>query len=168
MTDSPVEKKGYLYKTPFTSWVRANSTHLLGKYEAEIKEHGLWLIRWTYSTRKASINAWAGTDKSVVVGFRVSTMGTDFGPKGEWHKGHADSSWDDYVPKEESDKLVVFAGALRYRYSKHFWAEAQLKEGGGKKKGTTRGAIPLDGVDGEDALVCEEVGADHESEDDEN
>lgn len=173
MTDSPIEKREYLYKSPFTDWVRDNSRQLLQKREMEIKEHGLWIIRWTYSTSKASINAWSGTDKKVVVGFRVSTFGTDFGPKGEWHKGHADSSWDDYVPKESTDKLVVFAGALRYRYSKHFWTDAQLKEEDKKKAPTrsnqlTDGPIRLDGPNANDALVCEEIGADDESEDDED
>ena len=173
MTDSPIEKKGYLYKSPFHDWVRDNLRQLLQKRETEIKEHGLWIIRWTYSTSKASINAWAGTDKKVVVGFQVSTFGTDFGPKGEWHKGHADSSWDDYVPKESTDKLVVFAGALRYRYSKHLWTDAQLKEGEKKKAPTRSGhytddPIPLDGLNAGDAIVCDEIGVDDESEDDED
>ena len=82
MTDSPVEKKPYLYKSPLNDWVRASSRQLLQTREMEIKEYGLWIIRWTYSTSKASINAWVGTDKRVVVGFRVSTFGTDFGPQG--------------------------------------------------------------------------------------
>ena len=173
MTDSPIEKKAYLYKSPFNDWVRANSRQLLQTRGMEIKEHGLWIIRWTYSTSKASINAWVGTDKRVVVGFKVSTFGTDFGPKGEWHRGHADSSWDDYIPKESTDKLVVFAGALRYRYSKHFWTDAQLKEGEKKKAPTrssqpTDGPIPLDGPNANDAFLCDEIGADDESEDDED
>lgn len=173
MTDSPIEKREYLYKSPFTDWVRDDSRQLLQKGEMEIKEHGPWIIRWTYSTSKASINAWSCTDKKVVVGFRVSTSGTDFGPKGGWHKGHADSSWDDYVLKESTDKLVVFAGALRYRYSKHFWTDAQLKEEEKKKAPTrsnqlTDGPIRLDGPNANDALVYEEIGADDESEDDED
>ena len=67
----------------------------------------------------------------------------------------------------------MFAGALRYRYSKHFWTGAQLKEGE-KKETPTRsgqpadGPISLDGPNANDAFVCEEIGADNESEDDED
>lgn len=31
MTDSPIEKREYLYKSPFTDWVRDNSRQLLQK-----------------------------------------------------------------------------------------------------------------------------------------
>ena len=170
MTKPPVEKKAYQHKSPFIDWVRANSKQLLQKRELEIMEHGLWIIRWTYSTQKASINAWAGADKSVVIGFQASTFGTEFGPKGEWHKGRSDSSWDDYAPKNPSERIVVMAGALLFRYSKHFWTDAQLKEVKEKKSAPRNSnqlsePIAVNWPNEGDALLCEEVGADYESED---
>ena len=168
MTDSPIEKKAFLYKSPFIDWVRANAQCLLQKRELEIKEQGLWIIRWTYSTKKASINAWAGTDKKVVVGFQASAYGTEFGPKGGWHKGRADTAWDDYASKNDADKVVVFAGALRFRYSKHFWSDAQLKEGKQTRsvaRGSGKGPESIV-LDKSNVLLCEEIGVDEESEDD--
>ncbi len=173
MTKSPVEKKAYQHKSPFIDWVRANSKQLLQKRELEIMEHGLWIIRWTYSTKRASITAWGGTDKNVVIGFQASAFGTEFGPKGEWHKGRSDSSWDEYAPKNASERIVVMAGALLFRYSKHFWTDARLKEVK-EKMSAPRSShqisepIALAWSNGRDALLCEEVGADNESEGEED
>ena len=173
MTEPPVDKNALQHKAPFINWVRGNERTLLQKVEHEIKEYGLWIIRWTYTTKRASINAWAGTDKNVVIGFQASAFGTEFGPKGEWYKGRSDSAWDDYRPKEEEDKVVVMVGALRFRYSKSFWSWAQLKEEKGQKSAMRGDSLVSDPISLRDlhrgdGLLCEEGGADDESGNDED
>ena len=62
MTDQPVWKQAVYHDQPFREWVKTNSPRLLQRYP-DIKEHGLWVVKKTYSTKHCSLNAWTSAER---------------------------------------------------------------------------------------------------------
>ena len=68
LTEPTIWREGFFHNHEFELWAKQNSEALL-KARPEIREHGLWIVKWTYSTKKCSINAWVHQKKDVTVGF---------------------------------------------------------------------------------------------------
>ena len=162
MTESPVWREALYYDQPFRDWVAANALTLL-KLRPEIQEHGLWIVRWIYSTRKCALNAWTDKSKSITVGFKAKVVGAgELGPDAEWYESSHDSGWI-HAQADEGDRKVVFFGGLHFRYSK--LSRSRLKDTSSSHKWTFRGADERDEnifVDGDDdeiyAISCTSAG----------
>lgn len=122
MTEPPILRQAVYHDQPFRDWVKTNSAKLL-KTRPEIKEHGLWVVRWTYATRRSSLNAWTSKDKDVTIGFNAKFVGAgEVGPSGGWYESENDSGWMHAQAKvrvsgrEQAAWLTDFSRAPRRRW----------------------------------------------------
>jgi hypothetical protein len=93
MTEPNVWREGYYHDSPFESWVRQNS-EILARLRPEIKVHGLFVVKWTYTTKKCSLNAWTNKDKVVTVGFQAKAVSIgEAAPHGNWYQASSDGGW---------------------------------------------------------------------------
>ncbi|MCJ1246416.1 hypothetical protein MMC30_003623 [Trapelia coarctata] len=127
LTAPPMVKKAYLYESPFQQWVKQNVQQIDQLRGPEVRQYGLWIVTSTWSTSQCSINAWKQASKEVVVGFKARVFGEEFGPEGQWFEDEMDTDWTHYSGDDER-RMVVFIGALRFRFSRMPWREAKLKE----------------------------------------
>jgi len=139
MTESPVWRESLYYDQPFREWVARNSTTLL-KARPEIREHGLWVVRWIYSTARCSLNAWTAKEKQITIGFKAKAVGAgELGPDADWYESSADSGWI-HSQAEEGDRKVVFLGGLHFLFKRFSRSGQHLKDTSMAPKWTFRGA----------------------------
>ncbi|KAI9737656.1 MAG: hypothetical protein M1818_005660 [Claussenomyces sp. TS43310] len=165
MTKEPILRKALYHDYPFRVWVRENTAALL-RLRPEIKEHGLWMVKSTYSTPQYSLNVWTAKEKEVVIGFKTKIVQAgEIGPHADWYESSQDSGW---ISSSEDNKQrkVVFFGGLKFRFSKLSMSKDRLKEvEAGFRSRTFRGSdneeeIPVDsGENGIYGINCHEVGA---------
>lgn len=93
MTEPNLWREGYYHDSPFESWVRQNS-EALARLRPEIKTYGLFVVKWTYTTKKCSLNAWTNKDKVVTVGFQAKAVSIgEVAPHGTWYESSSDGGW---------------------------------------------------------------------------
>ena len=93
MTEPNVWREGYYHDSPFEAWVKQNSEKLL-QIRPEIKDYGLWVVKWTYTTKSCALNAWTDKDKQVTLGFQVSAVNVgEAAPHGTWYQSTSDGGW---------------------------------------------------------------------------
>jgi hypothetical protein len=100
MTEPNVWREGYYHDSPFQSWVRQNS-ETLAQLRPEIKTYGLFVVKWTYTTKRCSLNAWTNKDKVVTVGFQAKAVSIgEAAPHGNWYQSSSDGGWIESVAIE--------------------------------------------------------------------
>ena len=164
MTESPIWRESLYFDQPFRDWVADNSAELL-KARPEIRENGLWVVRWIYSTTRCSLNAWRAKEKQITIGFKAKAVGAgELGPDADWYESSSDSGWI-HSQAQEGDRKVVFLGGLHFRYTKFARSGQHLKDDLKRPKWTFRGAGDRDsgliidcGGDGTYEITCTEVG----------
>ena len=93
MTEPNVWREGYYHDSPFEAWVKKNSKTLL-RMRPEIKEHGLWVVKWTYTTKSCALNAWKDKDQLLTLGFQASAVNIgEAAPHGNWYQSSFDGGW---------------------------------------------------------------------------
>jgi hypothetical protein len=93
MTEPKVWREGFYHDSPFESWVKKNCAAII-KNRPEVKDHGLWVVKWIYTTPKCSLNAWTNKSKSVTIGFKANAVGIgEFAPQGAWFEASTDGGW---------------------------------------------------------------------------
>ena len=106
MTEPNIWREGFYHDSPFVTWVKQNG-EALAKLRPEIKEHGLWVVKWTYTTTKCSTNVWAKKGKVVTIGFKASAIAIgEAAPQGGWYESNTDGDWAQYTAEVVS--LVLF------------------------------------------------------------
>jgi len=97
LTDSPVTHELYYHGSPFKNWVKKNASVIFQRWP-EVKQHGLWIVTSTYTTKKCAVNMWASGGRAFNVGFSAKVIGTtEAGPSGEWYRDQADEGWCEYT-----------------------------------------------------------------------
>ena len=164
MTESPVWRESLYFDRPFREWVAENSATLLNT-RPELREHGLLVVRWIYSTARCSLNAWTAKEKQITIGFKAKVVGAgELGPDADWYESSADSGWI-HSQAQEGDRKVVFLGGLHFRYTRFSRSGQHLRDNSKAPKWTFRGAkghdsgIILD-LNGDESyeITCTEVG----------
>lgn len=116
ITSSPISRNGYYYQSPFKDWVKANARALLhGPLAPDIKEHGLFVVTQTYTTEKAALTAWQGSQNKAYFGFGADAMGLgEISPHVQWYVGNSAAGWNMHESEAGEGKVVFMAG-LAYR-----------------------------------------------------
>lgn len=109
-----VVRDTYYYSAPFREWLKDNAQALI-KARPEVRDHGVWVVATTYSTRKCSIAAWTSRDVEVVVGIKAAAAA--LGPL-SGRKLNRNGTESAFEAKEECERLVVFVGGVRFTYSR--------------------------------------------------
>ena len=164
MTESPIWRESVYYDRPFREWVAENSVTLL-EQRPEIREHGLWVVKWIYSTTRCSLNSWTSKDKQITVGFKAKFVPAgELGPDADWFESSMDSGWI-HSQARPGDRKVVFLGGLHFRYKRLSRSRQHLKESSTTPKWTFRGSgdqdngIVIDLNENESyEMTCTEVG----------
>ena len=131
----------------------------------ELWEHGLWVVRWIYSTERCSLNAWTAEGKQITIGFKAKVVGAgELGPDADWYESSADSGWV-HSQAPEGDRKVVFFGGLHFRYTRFSRSGQHLKNTSKAPKWIFRGDGDRDNaiiveLNGDESyeIVCTEVG----------
>ena len=163
MTESPIWRESLYFDRPFRKWVAENSAILLA-VRPELREHGLWVVKWIYSTTECSLNVWTAKEKQITVGFKAKAVGAgELGPDADWYLSSTDSGWI-HSQAQEGDRKVVFLGGLHFRYKRLARSGQHLKDTSKTPKWTFRGAtgdestvIDAD-ADESYEIMCTEVG----------
>lgn len=99
MTEPNIWREGFYHDSQFEAWVKQNNAALFAM-RPEIKEHGLWVVKWIYSTTKCSLNAWTSKEKILTVGFKTNAIAIgEAAPQGSWYESNIDGGWSQYTAK---------------------------------------------------------------------
>ena len=87
----------YNDETLFRHWLSQNRAKLAQLHGVELSRYGLWLVTRTYTTPKASINAWQAKDKDADLSVKVkANMMGDLGGDLDWNEKTTDKDWAHY------------------------------------------------------------------------
>jgi hypothetical protein len=99
LTSAPITYERYFHASLFKKWVEKNALAILAGWP-EVKEHDLWVVTSTFSTKKCAINMWNSHGKGVKVGFTADVLGIgNAGPSGDWLRSQTDEGWSEYSTK---------------------------------------------------------------------
>ncbi|SCO78262.1 uncharacterized protein FRV6_02475 [Fusarium oxysporum] len=109
-------------------WFKENQ-RLFPEIRSAVREHGVWLVTTTYTTKEIALNVWQDKDKVVKLGFSAGIDGiVNLEPSIErGEKRHADGSFT-YRAKSD-ERLVTFVGGIRFHYRSYVWTTGKLEPG---------------------------------------
>jgi hypothetical protein len=111
MTTSPVRLRAYNDEAVVASWLSRNKSKLYQRYGPELKSYGLWIITRTYTTQRASINAWMDKDKESVVSLKAkAAMLGELGEDLDWKDKALSKDWTTYQAKTDHGVVVFLDG----------------------------------------------------------
>jgi hypothetical protein len=96
LTSAPITHERYFYATPFKKWVSQNASAIITTCP-DVKDHDLWVVTSTFSTKKCAVNVWNSRGTSLKVGFTA-----DIGEVGKagasvnWFRSQTDGGWSEY------------------------------------------------------------------------
>ena len=97
IAQKPVTLTSYNDETLFRHWIRTNHAKLAQLHGVELSRYGLWLVTRTYTTPRASINAWEDKDKEANMSVKVkANMMGDVGGDVDWSEKSSDKDWAHY------------------------------------------------------------------------
>ena len=136
---APITLISYNDETLFHSWLRTNSARLSLLHGHQLRCHGLWLVTRTYTTPRASINAWDAKDKeaNMSVKAKANMMG-ELGGDLEWTEKGSDKDWSHYSGRKEGDTVVVFFDGIEVHGYKWWWENIKGKVGRGDEREASR------------------------------
>lgn len=95
----PLRKEGFYESTDWEDWARQNARAII-KHKKQVKEHPLWIVTTTYTTKQALINVWEDKDNKVSIGFSVGIDGiADLSPSVAFARSSSGSNWRRLPPK---------------------------------------------------------------------
>ena len=93
MTGPNIWREGYYHDAPFEACVKNNSKTLL-QMRPEIVNYSLWVVKWTYTTKSCTLNAWMDKNKLFTMGFQASAVNIgEVAPHGNWYQSTSDGGW---------------------------------------------------------------------------
>ena len=96
LTSAPITYEGYFHANSFKEWVSQNALAIVTSWP-EVKDHDLWVVTSTFSTKRCAINMWNSHGKGVKVGFTSDIWGIgNAGPSGDWFRNETDEGWSEY------------------------------------------------------------------------
>ncbi|EWZ36544.1 hypothetical protein FOZG_10538 [Fusarium oxysporum Fo47] len=109
-------------------WFKENQ-RLLPEIRSAVREHGVWLVTTTYTTKEIALNVRQDKDKVVKLGFSAGIDGiVNLEPSIErGEKRHADGSFT--YPAKSDERLVTFVGGIRFHYRSYVWTTGKLEPG---------------------------------------
>ena len=97
IAQKPVTLTSYNDETLFRHWIRTNHAKLAQLHGVELSRYGLWLVTRTYTTPRASINAWEDKDKDANMSVKVkANMMGDLAGDVDWSEKSSDKDWAHY------------------------------------------------------------------------
>ncbi|KAL8791777.1 MAG: hypothetical protein Q9195_005653 [Heterodermia aff. obscurata] len=97
IAQKPVTLTSYNDETLFRHWIRTNHAKLAQLHGVELSRYGLWLVTRTYTTPRASINAWEDKDKDANMSVKVkANMMGDLTGDVDWSEKSSDKDWAHY------------------------------------------------------------------------
>lgn len=103
-------QEGYKHKAPFREWAKVNAKKILQQYP-DTKRHGFFVVTTTFSTKKASLNAWTNPENNVSIGFKADVVDVgEIAPSGEWYAAESASGWVHSFEHKGKRKVVFFGG----------------------------------------------------------
>ena len=106
IAQKPVTLTSYNDETLFRHWIRTNHAKLAQLHGVELSRYGLWLVTRTYTTLRASINAWEDKDKEANMSVKVkANMMGDLAGDVDWSEKSSDKDWAHY---SSSQGVVAF------------------------------------------------------------
>ena len=130
----PVTMISYNDETLFRHWINENYSRLAQLHGVELSKYGLWLVTRTYTTPKASINAWQSKDKDAVISVKAKAeMMGDFGAEVSWEDKGTDKDWSHHGAPEG---VVAFFDGINIAGWQWYWAgiKARVKKRLGRAK----------------------------------
>jgi hypothetical protein len=114
VTKSTIERKSFTSDSPVKNWYKANVKALLqGKWAADIRERGLFVITQTYSTEKCSLTSWTNPQHEIVVRIDVGGVGAGHvGAEYSYSAAAAAGGWNHYESKVCGNIFSFVAGFL--------------------------------------------------------
>ncbi|KAK4155842.1 hypothetical protein C8A00DRAFT_13152 [Chaetomidium leptoderma] len=118
LCDDAVVADGFDVRDPSLAWLKRNSAALLADFP-DLKRHGVCVATWTYSATSVHINAWEGTGRKVVLGFKVGAaaaaagVGNAGSSQMAWSRVEGSSGWAHFV---DGEKRVVFFSGVKVNY----------------------------------------------------
>lgn len=117
LTSAPITYERYFHSNIFKKWVQKNALAILAGWP-EVKDHDLWIVTSTFSTKKCAINMWNSHSQGIKVGFTSDIWGIgNAGPSADWVRSQTDEGWAEYSTKG-NEKYAVFFGGLKFHYSR--------------------------------------------------
>ena len=97
IAQKPVTLTSFNDETLFRHWIRTNHAKLAQLHGVELSRYGLWLVTRTYTTPRASINAWEDKDKDANMSVKVkANMMGDLAGDVDWSEKSSDKDWAHY------------------------------------------------------------------------
>jgi hypothetical protein len=103
LTTPPIERRGYSSESPIKRWYQANIETLMSpefKYAGDFKDHGLFVVTETHSTKKCSLISWSHPSKEIGVGIDAGATGVaNAGVHGKYVASTNQGGWCHYQGK---------------------------------------------------------------------
>jgi hypothetical protein len=126
---SGLRKEGYFESADWAGWAKENAAAII-KYRPKIKEHNLWIITTTYTTKEAWINVWGDSESTVSIGFSAGVEGiAKVAPSVAFSKSASGSNWRTIpAPGTAKEDVVVFFHGVQMQFSRIPFGMASLHE----------------------------------------
>lgn len=158
-TESPVMRHALDQEQAAIDWVMDNEERMLEEYGDILKQHGIWIITKTYSTRRCAIAMMTTKSSAVEIGLQADLQGVlTLTPKSSWSSSIGSCCME--LHEDEEDGVVVFISGICFT-KKVFWS--RLRRASGQDKQQDKFLRGDDGDnDDDDADVYETVQLDAE------
>lgn len=138
IAQKPITLTSYNDETLFQAWLRVNRARLCSLYGTELRRYGLWLVTTTYTSPRASINAWQDKDKDANMSVKVkANMVGDLGGDLDWMDKTTDKDWSHYAGTGHGDTVVLFYNGIEVPAWEWWWEGVKVSIGGPR-----RGSVP--------------------------
>ncbi|KAL7910080.1 hypothetical protein GGI35DRAFT_447809 [Trichoderma velutinum] len=132
-TESPVLRHSLDQERAALHWMMDNEEKMLEKYGDLLKQHGIWIVTKTYSTRRAAIAIMTTKSSAVEIGLQADLQGVlTLTPKSSWSNSNGSSCME--IHEDESDGVVVFISGICFT-KKVFWSRMSHVSGQDKQEG---------------------------------
>ncbi|CAG7953559.1 unnamed protein product [Penicillium salamii] len=118
--DSVINQKySGAWKSPIADWVKVNAKALVNSpWKGDLKEHGLWAIKKTWSTQECKITLDSAHHRDTSGGFKVGATGVAEGGLSGSSAVKGDSAgWTTFTASDKDQGLVVSYGGSAFRVS---------------------------------------------------
>lgn len=149
-TENPVLRHVLDQEQAAFDWMMDNEKRILEQYDGILKQHGIWIVIKTYSTRRCAIAVMTTKSSAVEIGLQADLQGVlTLTPKSSWSSSIGSCCME--IHEDEEDGIVVFISGI-YFTKKVFWSRVRHVLGQDKQEGKfLRGDD--DCTDGENADV---------------
>lgn len=111
--ENPVQRHQIGDEAAVLQWMANNAPAMLQRYKAILKQHGVWVVTKTYTSRRCAVAVMSGRTSAVVIGLGTSVPGLlTLTPTSSWKKDRGDCSTEVH---EDKEGVVLFMTGIYFR-----------------------------------------------------